>query len=167
MGLCILHVCVCNCGMSMTLLDILALLVRCPDFRGCSVHKLGVWDSQMCPVYWSVLIQDILNEGCPNFKGCNVHKWGTCILTTKSFFNVRTFGYTLHFHRFEDLTIAELEVLHSSESRVKLLSLFAWLDRVFVVGMDSDWSTQIIIIISHKPHFSALCLDSRNGMTVM
>ena len=26
-------------------------LVRCPDFRGCNVHKQGVWDSQMCPVY--------------------------------------------------------------------------------------------------------------------
>ena len=26
------------------------LLVRCPDFRGCNVHKQGVWDGQMCPV---------------------------------------------------------------------------------------------------------------------
>ena len=28
-----------------------SLLVRCPDSRGCNVHKQGVWDSQMCPVY--------------------------------------------------------------------------------------------------------------------
>ena len=27
-----------------------SLLVRCPYFRGCNVHKQGVWDSQMCPV---------------------------------------------------------------------------------------------------------------------
>ena len=26
----------------------MSLLVRCPDFRGCDVHKQGVWDSQMC-----------------------------------------------------------------------------------------------------------------------
>ena len=26
-------------------------LVRCPDFRGCTVQKECVWDSQMCPVY--------------------------------------------------------------------------------------------------------------------
>ena len=31
-----------------------SLLVRCPDFRECNVHKQGVWDSQMCPVYRSV-----------------------------------------------------------------------------------------------------------------
>ena len=31
-----------------------SLLVRCPDFRGCNVHKQGVWDSQMCPVYRGV-----------------------------------------------------------------------------------------------------------------
>ena len=27
------------------------LLVRCPDFGGCNVHRQGVWDSQMYPVY--------------------------------------------------------------------------------------------------------------------
>ena len=38
-----------------------SLLVRCPDFRDCNVHKRGViWDSLMCPVYQSVLI-----SGCP------------------------------------------------------------------------------------------------------
>ena len=31
-----------------------SLLVRCPDFRGCNVHKQGVWDSHMCPVYRGV-----------------------------------------------------------------------------------------------------------------
>ena len=36
-----------------------SLLVRCPDFRGCNVHKQGVWDSQMCPVYRS---------RCPQFR---------------------------------------------------------------------------------------------------
>ena len=33
--------------------------VRCPDFRGCNVHKQGVWDSQMCPVYQGVLISGV------------------------------------------------------------------------------------------------------------
>ena len=36
-----------------------SLLVRCPDFRGCNVHKVGVWDSQMCPVYRGVLISGV------------------------------------------------------------------------------------------------------------
>ena len=36
-----------------------SLLVRCPDFRGCNVHKQGVWDSQMCPVYRGVLISGV------------------------------------------------------------------------------------------------------------
>ena len=36
-----------------------SLLVRCPDFRGCNVHKQGVWDSQMCPVYQGVLISGV------------------------------------------------------------------------------------------------------------
>ena len=36
-----------------------SLLVRCPDFRVCNVHKQGVWDSQMCPVY-----RDVLISGC-------------------------------------------------------------------------------------------------------
>ena len=38
-----------------------SLLVRCPDFRGRNVHKQGVWDSQMCPVY-----RGVLNSGCPD-----------------------------------------------------------------------------------------------------
>ena len=37
-----------------------SLLVRCPDFRGCNVHKQGVWDSQMCPVYRGVLISGVV-----------------------------------------------------------------------------------------------------------
>ena len=37
-----------------------SLLVRCSDFRGCNVHKQGVWDSKVCPVYQGVLI-----SGCP------------------------------------------------------------------------------------------------------
>ena len=41
-----------------------SLLVRCPDFRGCHVHKQGVWDRQMCPVYQGALI-----SGCPDYKG--------------------------------------------------------------------------------------------------
>ena len=38
-----------------------SLLVRCPDFRGCKVHvhKQGVWDSPMCPVYRGVLISGV------------------------------------------------------------------------------------------------------------
>ena len=36
-----------------------SLLVRCLDFRGCNVHKQGVWDSQMCPVYRGVLISGV------------------------------------------------------------------------------------------------------------
>ena len=32
------------------------ILEVCPDFRGCTVHKQGVWDSQMCPIIISVLI---------------------------------------------------------------------------------------------------------------
>ena len=28
-----------------------SLIVRCPDFSGCNLHKQGAWDSQMCPVY--------------------------------------------------------------------------------------------------------------------
>ena len=32
------------------------LLVRCPDFRGCNVHKQGVWDS---PVYQGVLVSGV------------------------------------------------------------------------------------------------------------
>ena len=36
-----------------------SLLVRCPDFRGCNVHKQGVWDSQRCPVYQGVLISGV------------------------------------------------------------------------------------------------------------
>ena len=36
-----------------------SLLVRCPDFRGCNVHKQGVWDSQRCPVYRGVLISGV------------------------------------------------------------------------------------------------------------
>ena len=41
-----------------------SLLARCPDFRGCSVHKQGVWDSQnvscllRCPYF-----RGVLNEG--------------------------------------------------------------------------------------------------------
>ena len=35
-----------------------SLLVRCPDFRGCNVHKQSVWDSKMCPVYLR----------CPHFR---------------------------------------------------------------------------------------------------
>ena len=34
-------------------------LVRCPDFRGCNVHKQGVWDSQMCPVYRGALVSGV------------------------------------------------------------------------------------------------------------
>ena len=30
------------------------LLVMFSDFRGCNVHKQGVWDSQMCPVYYKL-----------------------------------------------------------------------------------------------------------------
>ena len=45
------------------------LLVRCTDFRGCNVHKQGVWDSQMCPVYQGVLISEVS-------WSCNVHKQG-------------------------------------------------------------------------------------------
>ena len=29
-------------------------LVRCPDSRGCNVHKQGVWDSEICPVHGCV-----------------------------------------------------------------------------------------------------------------
>ena len=36
-----------------------SLLVRCPDFRGCNVHKQCVWDSQMCPVYRGVHISGV------------------------------------------------------------------------------------------------------------
>ena len=36
-----------------------SLLVRCSDFKGCKVHKQGVWDSQMCPVYRGVLISGV------------------------------------------------------------------------------------------------------------
>ena len=36
-----------------------SLLVRCPDFRGCNVHKQGVWDSQRCPEYRGVLISGV------------------------------------------------------------------------------------------------------------
>ena len=36
-----------------------SLLVRCPDFRGCNVHKQGVWDSKMCPVS---SLQGVLNK---------------------------------------------------------------------------------------------------------
>ena len=36
-----------------------SLLVRCPDFTGFNVHKQGVWDSQMCPVYRGVLISGV------------------------------------------------------------------------------------------------------------
>ena len=36
-----------------------SLLVRCPDVRGCNVHKQGIWDSQMCPVYRGVLISGV------------------------------------------------------------------------------------------------------------
>ena len=39
----------------------MSLLVRCPDFMGGNVHKQGVWDGQMCPVYRGVLI-----SGCPD-----------------------------------------------------------------------------------------------------
>ena len=39
----------------------MSLLVRCLDFRGCDVHKQGVWDSQMCPVYRDVLIQGVMS----------------------------------------------------------------------------------------------------------
>ena len=35
-------------------------LVRCPDFRGCNVHKQSVWDSEMCPVYRGVLISGVV-----------------------------------------------------------------------------------------------------------
>ena len=41
------------------------LLVRCPDFRGCSVHKQGVWDSQMCPIHQGVLISGCLGIHVP------------------------------------------------------------------------------------------------------
>ena len=32
-----------------------SLIVRCPDFRGCKVHKQGVWDSQTCPVMMYII----------------------------------------------------------------------------------------------------------------
>ena len=31
-------------------------LMRCSDIRGRNIGTLGVWGSQMCPVYWGVLI---------------------------------------------------------------------------------------------------------------
>ena len=45
--------------------DTKKLLVRCPDFRGCNVHKQGVRirDSIMCPAVYHVLFQDVLNKG--------------------------------------------------------------------------------------------------------
>ena len=43
-----------------------SLLVRCPDFGGCSIYK-GVWDAQMCPVYRGVLI-----SGRPDQRGSTV-----------------------------------------------------------------------------------------------
>ena len=37
------------------------LLVRCPGFKGCNVHKQGDWDSEMCPVY-----RVVLTSKCPD-----------------------------------------------------------------------------------------------------
>ena len=42
--------CVLNTRQSSTVRGTFQIL-RCPDFRGCSVHKQSVWDSEMCPVY--------------------------------------------------------------------------------------------------------------------
>ena len=43
-----------------------SILVRCPDFRGCNVHKQGVRDSLMCPVYLKVsLFQGVLIREVP------------------------------------------------------------------------------------------------------
>ena len=45
-----------------------SLLVSCPDFRGCNVHKHGVRDSKIYPVY-----QDVLISWCPDSRGSTVH----------------------------------------------------------------------------------------------
>ena len=36
-----------------------SVLISEADLRGCSVHKPGVWDSQMSPVYRGVLISGV------------------------------------------------------------------------------------------------------------
>ena len=40
-----------------------SLLVRCPDFRGCNVHKWGVWDTAKCVLF----IEVSLFQGCPEW----------------------------------------------------------------------------------------------------
>ena len=38
---------------------------KCPDLRGCSVHKQGAWDTKTCPVQQGVLISGVLIRGFP------------------------------------------------------------------------------------------------------
>ena len=45
--------------------------VRCPDFRGCSVHKQHVLDSKMCPE--ASLYQGGYNILCAQKSDLNIH----------------------------------------------------------------------------------------------
>ena len=50
-----------------------SVLVRRPDdFSGCTVHKQGVWDSQMCPVYQGALISGGVLNGAFHCIHCTV-----------------------------------------------------------------------------------------------
>ena len=57
----------CNCSNLPLEQKKVSSLVRCLDFRGCNVHKQGVWGNQVCPV-----CRGVSGFRIPGMKGSTV-----------------------------------------------------------------------------------------------